>query len=851
MKSFKLKNSISILGVIILLFSCFLSSAQSTSFFKTYGKGSVNEGANSFVEAFNGGYMILGRNYKAGGYDQDLFLIRTDKDGKEIWTKSFDVHGDDISIEIVKGNNDKYFLLSNSKPLDDIFKDITISCIDTSGNVIWQKVIGGYFAEEVYNGYPTSNDGIVLIGIKGANDTTVNSLALWELDSAGDIVWEKRYPEKGSPRGFTSCKLSNGNYAAVVPQDRKDWFYLLDSLGNILNNYELNTNTISTNGTFELIEGPDKKIYFFTPTLNSNSEQLMLKISQGGVVETTKMVNLSNGSFGNNTFFKQVKITSDSSFTLMLWNFGSQHGFFEVDTTGQVIHEIYDGYMGTEYIFPTDFIAYPSSIKFSGGSTKKGSADAVLGTIDMNGVRTSENFYGIIDSAATYSCFDHLQAIDKGFLLSGTSEEGEVGKRIYLVKTDALGQEQWATKVDTFRDWDIRLSSVNSHQGGYKILGKIGGTFNVTPFQILTVDATGNLLSSNSIPAISWLYYEMVSTNDNNYVISSTSASKFGQVFKINGSDSVLWYKTYRLQSLNATEVRLHSISATTDGGFIAGGMARIGSNFELVLLRLDKDGDVIWEKSFNKDGGRASRTASWSVTQTQDGGFAITGTNINAQNTVDRNYLVKTDSSGNAIWEKTFGDSTESRSAFYSITEAIDGGLVSVGRIDEPIPFYGSLNTTMSLAIQKVDNQGSEVWLKKHKLLFSNFVDKVSTTPDGGFAISGTHTFAGSTQFFLLKLNKDGDLTDIEFPSESNFELMVFPNPGREFCRIKFKSIQKGICQISMINLQGEYIFSRQVEKQSEDFNFEIPTISLSNGIYIITLRLGDEVITKSWVKK
>ena len=108
------------------------------------------------------------------------------------------------------------------------------------------------------------------------------------------------------------------------------------------------------------------------------------------------------------------------------------------------------------------------------------------------------------------------------------------------------------------------------------------------------------------------------------------------------------------------------SVQQTTDGGYIICGSrvdyTEIG---DVYLIKTDNNGDSIWTKTF----GGVEDDQSYSVQQTTDGGYIITGYtesfgNGNGEQDV---WLIKTDSQGDSIWTKTFGGTGGGYRSFYA----------------------------------------------------------------------------------------------------------------------------------------------------------------------------------------
>jgi hypothetical protein len=206
-----------------------------------------------------------------------------------------------------------------------------------------------------------------------------------------------------------------------------------------------------------------------------------------------------------------------------------------------------------------------------------------------------------------------------------------------------------------------------------------------------------------------------------------------------------LWGRTFGGEEMD----RAYDFQQTLDGGLImTGWTASFGIGLRDVwLIKTDTNGTEQWNRTF---GGRGY-DQGWAVLQTPDGGYLIAGATESYGAGGSDVWLMKTNSSGHELWNRTFGG-PETDGA-HAVVEALDGGYLVAGSTQS----YGSGGSDIWL--MKIDSSGNEVWNKTFGGPYSDDAYSLQRTADNGYIIAGeTASYgAGGSDVWLLKINASG----------------------------------------------------------------------------------------------
>ncbi len=354
--------------------------------------------------------------------------------------------------------------------------------------------------------------------------------------------------------------------------------------------------------------------------------------------------------------------------------------------------------------------------------------------------------YGGTDWDNAYSV---QRTSDGGYILVGRTISFGAGGDIFLVKTDANGNLQWAKTYGGTND-DYGFSVQQTSDGGYIVAGHTFSFGAGGDIFLVKTDANGNLQWAKTYGGTSNdAALSVQQTSDGGYIVAGSTAS-FGAgwsdifLVKTDANGNLQWAKTY-----GGTDGDFaYSVQQTSDGGYIVAGQTGSFGGGGAFLIKTDANGNLQWAKTY------AGANILYSVQQTSDGGYIVAGlTNSFGAGNKDV-FLIKTNTTGNIIWAKTYGGWSDDEAR--SVQQTSDGGYIVAGYTDS----FGAGGSDFFLI--KTDANGNIIWAKTYG--GTGWYDEamsVRQTSDGGYIVAGrTGSFgAGGTDIFLVKTDANGNI--------------------------------------------------------------------------------------------
>ena len=308
---------------------------------------------------------------------------------------------------------------------------------------------------------------------------------------------------------------------------------------------------------------------------------------------------------------------------------------------------------------------------------------------------------------------------------------------------------------------DIAFSIKQTSDGEYIISGKsisndgdVSGNHGGEDYWIVKMSESGTITWQKSLGGSNGEKASSIhQTIDGGFIVSGQSYSNDGDVtgnhgdadywiVKLNTEGEIQWQKSLGGSDYDSA----YSIEQTTDGGYIISGSSYSNDgdvtgnhgNIDFWIAKLNNTGTLQWQKSL---GGSSFETAL-SIQQTNEGGYIIAGTSNSNDGDVSGNHgdydfwIVKLNTVGSLQWEKSLGGSNSDRAS--SIQQVSDGGYIVAGESKSSDGDVSENKGDADYWIVKLNTTGTIQWEKSLGGSEKDVATSIQQTIDGGYVVTG-----------------------------------------------------------------------------------------------------------------
>lgn len=201
----------------------------------------INETATYIIETSDGGFVFTGSTFSFNqGYD--LIIIKTDGTGTQIWQEEYNDHVTSYLTAIgqcIQELPDGGFIVtgySGFLEYDDI--DMWTIRTNSEGDDIWNKLSNDLYSDWGYSLKLLDDGGFILAGAKTFSSTGPSDVWLVKLDADGNEIWNQQYGYTGADQAREVLVNDDGSLAIAgslsFPTIKHFWLIKTDDQGNFL-----------------------------------------------------------------------------------------------------------------------------------------------------------------------------------------------------------------------------------------------------------------------------------------------------------------------------------------------------------------------------------------------------------------------------------------------------------------------------------------------------------------------------------------------------------------------------------------------------------------------------------------
>jgi hypothetical protein len=364
---------------------------------ETFG-GIGDDFGKSVQQTIDGGYIITGTTESFGNGTQSVYLIKTDENGIEQWSQTFEGTDDQWGNTVQQTSDEGYVIIGGAESFGAGERDVYLIKTDANGDSLWTKTIGGAGQDEGKSVQQTTDGGYIISGDTQSSGNGGEDVYLIKTDSNGVEQWNNTFGGTDNDGSFSVQQTIDGGY--------------------IIAGYTFSFG----NGSVDvyLIKTDENGLEQWSQTFGGTDEDWSWSSQQtadGGYIISGETESFGNG--GIDVYLIKTNSNGVEQWSNTFGGLNNDGGCYEASFARQTID---GGYIITGYT----------------ESFGAGQKDGYLIKTDANGVEEWNKTFG--GSGDDQAC-SVQQTTDGGYVVIGGTESFGTSNNqdVYLIKTDANG----------------------------------------------------------------------------------------------------------------------------------------------------------------------------------------------------------------------------------------------------------------------------------------------------------------------------------------------------------------------------------------------------------------------------
>lgn len=231
----------------------------------------------------------------------------------------------------------------------------------------------------------------------------------------------------------------------------------------------------------------------------------------------------------------------------------------------------------------------------------------------------------------------------------------------------------------------------------------------------------------------------------------STAANGMSDLWLVRGDRSgrVLWQKS--IDSADGSSAEIAALANLDDGTYLVVGRPVLQNKMSSLVLRVDSNGQILWQETFSAD----KNCSLGAPVKCPDGSLWLVGQTDSSGAGGHDLLITKIDADGRLIWQKTYGTAADEYPAGAALTA--DKTVLVFG-----IRYLRAENETQDMAFG-LDLSGNVIWARTFKASGSSGAPSrfrlEAVSADGDLLASGTIAEKGSVRDFVARFGPGGQV--------------------------------------------------------------------------------------------
>lgn len=159
---------------------------------QTFG-GIYQDVGHAILQTTDGGYIIAGFTNSFGVGNSDVWLIKTDLNGNEMWNQTYGGIDGDIAFSVQQTIDGGYIVAGYTISYGAGEADIWLIKTNENGNEEWNYTFGGYEYDTCYSVQQTIDGGFIVAGKTNSYGSGLSDSWLIKTDANGNEEWNQTF----------------------------------------------------------------------------------------------------------------------------------------------------------------------------------------------------------------------------------------------------------------------------------------------------------------------------------------------------------------------------------------------------------------------------------------------------------------------------------------------------------------------------------------------------------------------------------------------------------------------------------------------------------------------------------